>query len=55
MQPAIVMPMHDPSGLMFPQLQAVLPDLKRLFAHAFVSVAPATRSGARRAYQHGRS
>jgi hypothetical protein len=38
MQPIIVMPMHDPTGLMFPQLEAITPQLKHIFGQAFVSV-----------------
>lgn len=41
-QTAIVMPMHDPSGLYFPHLAAITPQLKELFAHAIVSITPAT-------------
>lgn len=42
MRPIIVMPMHDPNGLMFPQLEAVTPQLKNIFGRAFVSVTPIT-------------
>lgn len=38
MQPVIVMPMHDPAGLMFPHLETITPQLKSLFAQAFVSI-----------------
>lgn len=44
MQPIIVMPLHDPSGLMLPHLQAVLSQLKAIFACAVVSVTPITRT-----------
>lgn len=44
MQAVIVMPLHDPTGLMFPLLEVVTPQLKSLFGHAFISVAPATRT-----------
>jgi hypothetical protein len=43
MQPVIVMPMHDPSGLVFPHLKAITPQLKNIFAQAFVSVTTITR------------
>ena len=38
MQPVIVMPMHDPAGVMFPNLKTITPQLKSVFAKAFVSV-----------------
>jgi hypothetical protein len=43
MQPVIVMPMHDPAGIMFPNLKAITPQLKCTFARAFVSVTPITQ------------
>jgi len=43
MQPVIVMPMHDPAGVMFPHLKAVTPQLKSVFAQAFVSVTSITQ------------
>jgi hypothetical protein len=43
MQPVIVMPMHDPAGIMFPNLEAITPQLKSVFAKAFVSVTSITR------------
>ncbi len=43
MQPAIVMPMHDPAGIMFPHLKAVTLQLKSVFAQAFVSVTSITQ------------
>jgi hypothetical protein len=42
MQPVIVMPMHDPAGRLFPHLAAVTPQLKTIFARAFVSVTSIT-------------
>jgi len=42
-QSVIVMPMHDPDGLMFPHLDVITPRLKAIFAHAVVSVNPVTR------------
>ncbi len=43
MQPVIVMPMHDPTGVRFPDLKAITSQLKSVFAQAFVSVTPITR------------
>ncbi|MGE5375146.1 MAG: hypothetical protein ACM3XO_08815 [Bacteroidota bacterium] len=37
MKPAIAFPFNDPSGSMFPHLQAILPDLKEHFEHAYIS------------------
>jgi hypothetical protein len=42
MRPVIVMPMYDPHGLMFPQLEAVTPQLKEIFGQAFVSITATT-------------
>lgn len=42
MQPAIVMPMHDPEGALFPHLQAATRLLKRTFAHCYLSVTAVT-------------
>lgn len=44
MQPIIVMPMHDPDGLMLLHLQIIMPKLKAIFAYAVVSVTPITRT-----------
>lgn len=38
MRPAIVMPMFDPRGLYFPHLERITPQLKELFAAAYISV-----------------
>lgn len=43
MQPIIVMPLHDPAGLIFPHLIAITPHLKSIFAWAFVSITTSTR------------
>lgn len=43
MLPAIVLPFHDPDGLMFSHLQKITPQLKNVFAYAFVSISPETR------------
>lgn len=43
MQPVIVMPIYDPSGLIFPHLKAITPHLKDIFAQAFVGVTAITR------------
>jgi hypothetical protein len=37
-RPAVVLPVHDPTGQLLPHVQAVLPDLRGLFERAFVSV-----------------
>jgi hypothetical protein len=42
MQPVIVMPIHDPTGVMLPLLASVTPPLKELFAQAIVSVSVST-------------
>ena len=36
MRPALVFPFSDPDGILFPHLQAILPDLKRHFERAFI-------------------
>jgi hypothetical protein len=43
MLPVIVMPMHDPDGVMFPHLELITPQLKSFFAQAFVSIPRSTR------------
>lgn len=43
MLPAIVLPFHDPDGVMFSHLQKITPQLKNVFAQAFVSVSPETQ------------
>jgi hypothetical protein len=43
MLPAIVFPFHDTDGLMFAHLEAITPQLKELFAQAFVSISPLTQ------------
>jgi len=42
MKPALAFPYNDPDGTMFPHLQAVLPDLKEHFDHAYISPPPST-------------
>lgn len=42
MKPALVMPYHDPEGVMFPHLEAILPQLKSLFQNAILGVTPIT-------------
>lgn len=44
MHSAIVMPMHDPTGILFPHLTAITPQLKALFGRAILSITPATRA-----------
>lgn len=36
MRPALAFPFNDPHGKMFPHLQAILPDLKKHFQHAYL-------------------
>ncbi len=43
MQPAIVLPFHDPDGVMFPHLEAILPLLEQNFQAAFLAVPEGTR------------
>lgn len=38
MKPALVFPFNDPDATMFPHLQVILPDLKRHFDRAFISL-----------------
>jgi hypothetical protein len=40
--PAIVLPVHDPQGLHLPHLKVITPELKQLFAQAFIGVSPLT-------------
>jgi hypothetical protein len=42
MRPALAFPYNDPDGKMCPHLQAILPDLKNHFDHAYVSAPPAS-------------
>ena len=42
MKPALAFPYNDPDGTMFPHLQAILPDLKNHFDHAYISSPPTT-------------
>ena len=42
MKPAVVMPMHDPNGLLFPHLKVITGRLKTLFERAFISVPAST-------------
>ena len=44
MKPAIVLPFHDPGGLVLPLFTAVTPHLKGLFEQAFVSISPPTQA-----------
>jgi hypothetical protein len=37
MKPSLAFPFNDPDGAMFPHLQAILPDLKEHFEHAYIS------------------
>lgn len=42
MKPALAFPYHDTDQTMLPRLQAVLPDLKAHFDHAYLSPSPST-------------
>ena len=42
MHPAIVFPIHDPEGAVLRHIRAVTPDLKALFARAFISITSQT-------------
>jgi hypothetical protein len=42
MKPALAFPYHDPDGTMLPHIQAILPDLKNHFDHAYVSAPPSS-------------
>jgi len=42
MKPALAFPYSDPDGMMQPHLQAILPDLKNHFDHAYVSAPPSS-------------
>ncbi len=43
MKPALAFPYNDPDGLLFPHLQAILPDLKKHFDRAYIAPPPSTR------------
>lgn len=43
MKPALAFPYADPDGTMFPHLQAILPDLKSHFEHAYLCPPLSTR------------
>jgi hypothetical protein len=36
MKPSLAFPFNDPEGMLFPHLQAVMPDLKAHFEHAYI-------------------
>ena len=42
MRPAIVMPMHDPNGILFPHLRDATPFLRGAFARGYINVTAAT-------------
>jgi hypothetical protein len=46
MRPALVLPMHDPNGTVFPLLTTVTPTLKTIFDRAYLSVTPITQQRA---------
>ena len=41
-KPAVVFPLHGPDEEIFAHLEAILPDLKRVFSMAYISVTPIT-------------
>lgn len=43
MKPALAFPYNDPAGSQFTHLQAILPELKNHFEHAYISPPPSTR------------
>lgn len=43
MKPVAALPIHDPDGIMFPQLERITPFLKQLFAEVFIGVSVATQ------------
>ena len=43
-RPVIAMPMNDPGGVLFPLLTTITPQLKSIFAAAYVSVPSATKT-----------
>jgi hypothetical protein len=43
MKPALAFPYNDPDGTLLPHLQAILPDLKGHFDHAYICPPPSTR------------
>lgn len=48
-QPIIVLPIHDPTGVLLPHLRAAAPALKALFSRALVSLSAATERHAEQA------
>jgi hypothetical protein len=51
MLPALVFPFNDPDGIMFPHLQAILPDLKQHFERAYICPPLSTQKHADRMEQ----
>lgn len=43
LKPIAVIPMHDPTGIMFPHLETITPILKKVFSKVFVSVTVVTQ------------
>jgi len=44
-KPALTLPFTDPAGIMFPHLQAILPDLKQHFERAYLTISKDTQAG----------
>lgn len=45
MKPTLALPFSDPDGMMFPHLQAILPDLKEHFDRAYLTIPKSTQDG----------
>ncbi|HET9224011.1 MAG TPA: hypothetical protein VFO07_15975 [Roseiflexaceae bacterium] len=43
MLPALVLPFHDPSGVLLRQLATIMPTVQQFFSHAFLSISPITQ------------
>jgi hypothetical protein len=41
-RPSLVLPLHDPAGVLLDQLGRITPTLREQFSHAFVSLSPVT-------------
>ena len=40
--PALVLPFHDPAGVLLRQLATITPTLQQVFSHTYLSISPAT-------------
>jgi hypothetical protein len=50
--PALVLPFHDPSGVLLAQLATITPTLRQIFSRAFLSISPATEQIHTQQIQH---